>query len=386
VKAAFVTPRYGPEVLGGAELGARMLAERLHAIGGWDVEVLTTCALDSRTWTDHFAPGTTQVNGVPVTRFANERGRSDDFDEWSNSVLHAPWAPMAAVREWFAKQGPVNPGLVDAAAGSDADVVVVYPYLYLPMVEAVRTLGRRAVLHPAAHDEPSLQLRALRPVFTGAGGLVFQTEAERALVAGSYPIAAVPQLVLGLGVEEQDGDPAAAPDRPYLLYVGRVDEGKGARTLVDFFTRYKARHPGPLALVLAGPVVHRLRPHRDVIVTGPVDEGAKWGLLRGATAFVNPSGYEAFSIVLMEAWTAGRPVVVNERCEATAEHCRRSGGGLWFDSYATFEAVLDRLLRDEPLRRALAERGRAYVEREFSWPVLIGRYGAFLSRVAARAR
>jgi glycosyltransferase involved in cell wall biosynthesis len=290
------------------------------------------------------------------------------------------------VREWFAKQGPVNPQLVDAAVASDADVVVFYPYLYLPMVEGVRALGTRAVLHPAAHDEPSLRLRALRPVFAGAGGLVFQTDAERELVSATFPVAAVPQLVLGLGVEEHAGDPALVPDRPYLLSVGRVDEGKGARTLAEFFLRYKRRRPGPLALVLAGPVVHPPPDSPDIVVTGAVDEDAKWGLLRGATAFVNPSGYEAFSIVLMEAWTAGSPVLVNARCAATAEHCRRSGGGLAFDSYAAFEVVLDRLLGDEALRAGLAGRGRAYVEREFSWPGLIGRYAAFLSRVASRAR
>ena len=41
-EAAFVTPRYGIEVIGGAETGARMLAERLAFVPGWEVEVMTS--------------------------------------------------------------------------------------------------------------------------------------------------------------------------------------------------------------------------------------------------------------------------------------------------------------------------------------------------------
>jgi glycosyltransferase involved in cell wall biosynthesis len=363
-----------------------MLAERLASIGGWEVEALSTTALDARTWADHFDPGTTDVNGVRVTRFASEAGRAADFDEWSNEVVHNRWLAPATAREWFVRQGPVNPALVDAAATSDADVVVFYPYLYLPAIDGIARVGRRAVLHPAAHDEPSLHLAVLRPTFTSVGGLVFQTEAERALVEAHFPVAAVPQLVLGLGVEEHDGDTAGVPDRPYLLYVGRVDQGKGVRTLVDFFVRYKERRPGDLALVLAGPVVHAPPEHPDVLVTGPLPDEAKWGLYRRAVAFVNPSGYEAFSIVLMEAWTAGLPVIVNGRCGATREHCARSGGGLWFESYAQFESMLDRVGADADLRAELARNGRAYVDANFSWPHLIGRYDRFLRRVASRAR
>ena len=73
-------------------------------------------------------------------------------------------------------------------------------------------------------------------------------------------------------------------------------------------------------------------------------------------------------------------------CGPTREHCERSGGGLWFGSYPEFETVLDRLLADEDLRAELGRRGRQYVDRHFQWPVLIGRYGEFLTGVAERGR
>ena len=102
--------------------------------------------------------------------------------------------------------------------------------------------------------------------------------------------------------------------------------------------------------------MHPLPPHPDVIVPGLIDEAAKWGLLRGATTLVSPSANESFSLVVLEAWVAGVPVVVNGRCAVTREHCERSGGGFWFDGYAQFEAVIDRLVADADLR---ADAGRA---------------------------
>jgi glycosyltransferase involved in cell wall biosynthesis len=170
------------------------------------------------------------------------------------------------------------------------------------------------------------------------------------------------------------------------VYVGRVDDGKGTGLLASWFGAWKDRLPGDLKLVLAGTVLDPPPPHRDVIVAGPVDEETKWGALRGALGLVQPSPHEAFSILLMEAWTAGLPAVVNGRCLATREHCERSGGGLWFTGYASFEAALTRLAGDARLREELGCHGHRYVERFFRWPGLIRRYAEFLTAAAARAR
>ncbi len=65
---AFVVPRYGEQVVGGAETLCRLVAEDL-AHAGHPVEVFTTCALDHFTWEDALPPGTTSEGGVPVHRF-----------------------------------------------------------------------------------------------------------------------------------------------------------------------------------------------------------------------------------------------------------------------------------------------------------------------------
>ncbi len=393
MKVAFVVPRYGPAIIGGAETAARRFAEHLAALAGWDVEVLTSCAEDFVTWEDVYPEGVEVIAGVQVRRFRSAAGRDPSFHPLSASLLADPSRASAADAErWLDLQGPVNPALAEAAEASDADVVVFYPYLYWPTVRVIGRVRAPTVLHPAAHDEPALHLPVFPPVFAAADGLVFQTAAERELVQRTFPVASHHQLLLGLGVEEPPTGPPPGPDdptvpeAPYLLCLGRVDRYKGSLTLGAMFAAYKARHPGPLRLVYAGPVVEPPAPHPEIDVLGPVSEVAKWALLEGALALVSPSRWEAFSLVIAEAWSAGTPVMVNAACGPTTEHCRRSGGGVPFDGYGEFEVVVERLGGDPALASTLGRRGRAYVDGRFRWPIVVARYAAFLESVAALGR
>jgi glycosyltransferase involved in cell wall biosynthesis len=248
------------------------------------------------------------------------------------------------------------------------------------------------VLHPAAHDEPALYLPPFRGTFGDADAFCYHSAAERLLVERTYRVAERPQIVLGLGVGESagsgrpGGDVIGLGDRPYIVSVGRVDEHKGSKMLASYFSTYKERHPGPLAMALVGPVSVDLDPHPDIVVTGTVDEADKWDIVRDSLVSVSPSALESFSLVVVEAWVDRVPVLVNGACGPTREHCERSGGGLWFTSYPEFEAVLDRMVSDARLRSELGARGRAYVDQYFEWPVLIARYAEFLTSVVARGR
>ena len=391
MKLTFVTPRYGTEVIGGAETAARMLAERLCLRPGWEVEVLTSCALDHLTWENTEPAGTTVINGVTVRRFPTASPRTLDYFYLDGKLRVAPAeATLSETRKWLALNGPMCPDLVDAVAESDADVIACYPYLFATTVDAIAVAKVPVVLHPAAHDEPALYFSAFRRSFRDIDGLVYHTRAERDLMEDVFSVGAQPQVVLGLGVNEpagagrSGGEILGIGDRPYLCYLGRVDEHKGCGMLADYFAEYKQRHPGDLALAFVGPVSAKGPDHPDIVVTGTVSEADKWDILGGAQAMVNPSAYESFSLVVLEAWTLGVPVLVNGSCAATMEHCRRSGGGLWFDSYRTFEATVDRLTGDAPLRAALGDAGRRYTARNYLWPSIIDRYTAFLTGVVER--
>ena len=387
MKLDFVVPRYGKDVVGGAESAVRMLAERLVSSLGWEVGVLTTCARDSRTWADEYPAGETVEDGVVVNRFTSVAGRDPDFDRLAGKVLYVEEPPMADQLRLLELQGPFNPAVVDAAASSSADLVAFSPYLYYPTVHGVPRLKERAVVHPAAHDEQSLKMPLIRQVFTEAAALVFYTHGERHLVERRFGVGHVPQMVLGLGVEPPVSPPDPAVlgiDEPYLLCVGRVDESKGAGLLSRAFVTYKEQRPGPLKLVFVGQVVDRPPAHPDIVVLGQVPEDVKWGAYAGAAALVQPSPYESFSLVLIEGWLAGAPALVNAACLATREHVSRSGGGLWFDSYAAFEVAVDRLMGSERLRQRLSERGHAYSESQFTWPGILDRYALFLTSTSHR--
>jgi glycosyltransferase involved in cell wall biosynthesis len=393
MKIAFVTPRYGPQVIGGAETAARQLAEHLRTMTDWKSEVYSTCALNPHTWEDELEPGTTEINGVPVHRFKVTHGRTNAFYELDGKVRLAPrLATRQQGARWVDENGPLSLELIEAVAAADVDVVAFYPYMYHPTVAGIRRVRVPAVLHPAAHDEPALYLPVFRGTFGDADAFCYHTASERELVERIYPVAERPQIVLGLGVGESDGsgrpggDILGLGDRPYIVSVGRVDEHKGSKMLATYFATYKERHPGPLAMALVGPVSFELESHPDIVVTGTVSEHDKWDIVRDSLVSVSPSALESFSLVVLEAWVDRVPVIVNGTCGPTREHCERSGGGLWFSSYPQFEAVLHRLVTDAPLRATLGARGRAYVDTHFEWPVLIRRYADFLSTVVRRGR
>jgi glycosyltransferase involved in cell wall biosynthesis len=367
-----------------------MFAEHLVADRGYEVEVLTTCALDALTWRDELPEGTEVINGVTVHRIASEAGRGIGFHPLSGSLLADPeHAGVDDMARWVDLQGPMSPALLRAVETSEADVIAFYPYLYYPTIRGLPLVRQRAIMHPAAHEEPALHLPLFDDLFTQCRGFVFQTRSERRLVVERFNVATTPQVLVGLGVEEAVGTSDEARARfglgeaPYLLCIGRVDDKKGTGILWRFFRSYKERHPGPLTLVFVGQVVNPPDQADDVVVTGLIDDADKWGLLRGARALVAPSPYEAFSITVVEGMTAGAPVIVNAVCGATREHCEQSGAGMWFEGFAEFESVVERVTGDAVLHETMRQNGMRYVEANYRWPVILDRYCAFVEEFAA---
>ena len=405
LRVGFVAPRYGEDIVGGAEQALRSLAEHLaahrpavDADGPVEVEVFTTCATEATTWTDDRSPGRSLEGGVFVTRLPSASGRHAEFDRRSGAMFSGGGRTDAAEQAWIAAQGPVCPAVMDAVAAFAPDVVVTCPYLYWPTIEAVRRFGNKVVVHPAAHDEPPFRLRIVGRTLAGSGGLVFFSEAERAETTATHRVAAVRQLVLGLGIDPPPPVPAGVgrgPQRPYLLYLGRVDAGKGTEELVDAYDAWRRARPhSQLELRIAGPVVHPPRAVPGVHVLGPVDVTTKWELLRGAAALVQPSVHESYSIVLHEALAVATPVLVNGTCAATTEAVMRTRGGLTFVDEVSFILAVDRLCGPasgaggshgyDTLGQRLGRSGQADVRARLDWERVITHYVRFLGETARR--
>ncbi len=389
MKLGLVVPRYGTEVIGGTEHWLRALFEHLVARKGWEAEVFTTCAQSAATWDDYYPPGDYEIDGVRVHRHRSRSGRDARYLHTYAGLRADPGGVSEReARRFVELVGPVCPEAVEEAEASDCDLVAVTPYLYWTSIEAVEALGRRVVFHGAAHDEAEFHLPIMRRVFEAVGGFSYNSFAERALVERTFGVAHLPSSVIGNAVVHGSGDPVAArealgleADEPFVLCLGKVERSKGTHLLVDLWQLYRRRRPNAPRLVLVGPIHEDISGEGGVLVAGGQPEETKWGALAASSFLVSPSAWESFGLVVVEAWLAGKPVLVNRRCEPTVEHCRRSGGGLWFGDYGDFEAAVDLLLADGELRDHLADRGAGYARRQFAWPAITDRYGDLAERI-----
>jgi glycosyltransferase involved in cell wall biosynthesis len=410
MRIAFVVQRYGLEVNGGAELHCRLVAEHLaRRAGVEEVRVLTTCALDHATWKNHYRPGREQVAGVEVERFPVV------FPRLRTAQTVLGWGAFRRPRvnlfeaPWVIAQGPFAPGLtrgIDRLA-SHFDAFVFFTYLYFPTVYGLPRVGERSLLVPTAHDEPALGLSIYRRVFEQAGAIAFNTPEERELVAARFSIARVPNDIVGCGVElagsaapksKEFSQAAPLPRAPYILYLGRLERGKGLPDLIDGFLRFKRRYADrllrladrevrgeQLILVLAGRGEDVSIPKRpDIVLLGFVTDDLKRQLIENAAAVVIPSQFESLSLVLLEAWTLGRPALVNGRCAVTSGHVARSGGGTAYEGPDQFADRLASLLgeREQSVRAGAA--GRRYVEEQYAWERVETRLMSLLELVARR--
>lgn len=386
MKLAVVVQRYGAGILGGAETYAATLAGLLSRFH--DVEVLTTTARDYVAWRNEMSAGPCEENGVRVRRFPVERGREpawgilnrllhDGFDSSAFALLPAEvreaharrlraW-PDALQEAFIRGQGPHAPALHEHLRATPYDRVVFVTYLYPTTYDGLAAVaGDRAFVVTTLHDEPPAYL----PVFgrrLAKARLLGLTETEVALMARLYPGLPLAAERLGYGIDlPPDEGPREAHGEGFLLYAGRIDVQKGVVPLLRWYRALREAMPRAPRLVLIGQVAMPVPPQDGVEVRGFVDDAEKLRLMRDALALIHLSPYESLGIVLLESMAVRTPVLVHADSEVMVEHCRRSGAGFWLRDAAELVAAVRRLRDDRVLRALLGERGRAYVEREFS--------------------
>ncbi len=385
-RVAFVTQRYGSEVNGGAEALCRSIAERMAR--HWEVEVLTTCALDYMTWADHYPPGESMLNGVRVRRFPVEAPRDvPTFDRLSAAIVAA--APdQSRAQEWMRAQGPWSPQLFEAIAGSAAatDVFFFFGYLYAQAFFGLPRVAGKAVLAPLAHDEWTIHLPMWDAFFAMPRAFLFNTEEERAFVQRRFPAAGIGGPVIGVAVERPAGiEPrrfraAHGIEDDFLLYVGRVDPSKGCGEMFANFIDHVGRTGDPRILVTIGREVMPVPVHPQIRALGFVDEQSKWDALAGCDLLVMPSPYESLSIALLEAWSVSKPVLVNAECEVLLGQVRRANGGLAYRGAEEFSRFLGELSAGG-VPGVLGRQGYEFVKARYTWPRIEADYLALADAV-----
>lgn len=379
---AFVTPRYGRDVLGGAERGAQAWAEQLAA-RGFTVEALTTNAIDLVGWRTAPLPEIEVMNGVTVRRFAVDPVDPVGFHDVQMKAVRGEVITRRD-EERFMHHNLRSRALEEYIARHREEYAafIFTPYLFGTSYYAAQQAGDRAFHIPCLHDEPAAQFAIFREMLEEARGILFNTAAEERLAREKLRLANPFSTVLGYGFPDEPlrGDPARFRERtgissPFLLYSGRLEEAKNVLLLVEWFVAYKTAHPdSDVKLVLAGKGDLPIPDRSDIVRLGMiVDRQELADAYAAALALCQLSLNESFSIVMMEAWQQGRPVIVHSDCAVTREHVEHSGGGYVCESAASFGAAVDQLLAEPDVAAALGERGRAYVQTNFGWSVLVDR-------------
>jgi glycosyltransferase involved in cell wall biosynthesis len=137
--------------------------------------------------------------------------------------------------------------------------------------------------------------------------------------------------------------------------------------------------------VLIGKDVLPIPDDPAIVPLGFLSDQEKWDALAASVALVMPSWLESLSMVTLEAFWAGKPVLANARCDVLRGQCRRSNGGLYYATYDEFREALSLLEGSAGLREVLGRNGRAYFEAHYSWDVIAQKYLDLLSRVAPGA-
>jgi glycosyltransferase involved in cell wall biosynthesis len=377
-RIAIVVQRCHPSVVGGSESLAWQYATTLKQ--NYDVEILTTTALDIATWQNILPEGRDDRDGVKIRRFAVTIGRTpywhqlhvrlaDDFaklspDE-SGELKHLPW-PIPLQEEFIARQGPFSEPLIDFLRqewnryASIIFMTYLYPTTYFGSLRVPRG---RFLLAPTLHFEAPAFLSVYKYAAERARSIIWLTEGERRLgerLWGSLPGRVVP---IAISTDLHEG---ATRPQPYVLYSGRIDINKNCAELFDYFLKFKREHPSGLRLLLIGKQQMAIPRDADIEFLGFVSEEEKFRLMAGATALIMPSKRESLSIVTLEALSQRTPVLADAGSEVTADHLTESRAGFLYHDHETFAAALNKLLADAPSSLEMGARGRKYVTANYA--------------------
>jgi glycosyltransferase involved in cell wall biosynthesis len=398
MRVCFVIQRYGDGVVGGAESYVQSMATGLAALGH-QVTVLTSCATSYADWADVHPPGRTVEDGVAVHRFPVRAARDNDrffplhlraVDVWDVPLW--PWAQD----RWSQLMGPdldgVEQVLAAEAASSDATVLVGYHYAQTLRLTRVAAAHGPTIVIPTAHPEGAFHVGRVREVFEHADHVISLAPEEGELVGRTYDcserITVVPCPVAPLErptaeVVTRAVRRVGATEGRYAVVVGRVDPAKGSDDVIRFTAAYRRMVDPDFELVVIGPGGDGAAATDGVRLTGFVEEQDKVALVAGAGVVVQPSYMESFSLALIEGWLLGRPALVQGRSRVLEGHVRRSGGGLAYTDYTSFEAALATLRARPEVAAALAERGRRYSLHEFAWERVAPAFVEVVERTAA---
>lgn len=374
LKIAAVIPRFGAEIGGGAETLMRELLISLKKNNSsLEIDVLTTCSKDHRTWDNFYPEGELIEDGINVKRFLVSQRNINKFISAEQKLAQGFILSFDEQIEWL--ENSVNSkSLYDFLIKNSTtyDFIFYAPYLFGTSFWGPLLNPKNSILVPCLHDEAYAYLPIFRFLFRQVLGVMWNAEPEAELANKIYRIPELDKkgIVVGMGFDElEKSNLDTLHDSPYVLYSGRKETGKNLDYLIECYEDYrlKANTPFDLIIIGSGEIDFRDKLPEGVYDKGFVSEIDKRRYISNASLFIQPSVNESFSIVLMEAWREKVPVLVHSDCAVTSFHVSESSGGMTFRSKHEFFNALDKIKDNNKLVEEFGSNGKNYVSSKYSW-------------------
>jgi len=311
------------------------------------------------------------------------------FGRLSERVFTQPHS-VADELEWLDAEGPTSPGLVSHIKrhAAEFDFCIFFSYRYYHAFHGARAAGAKAILVPTAERDSAAGLSIFAPVFRGVRALMYNSPEERTMIQTIARNEQVPSVVVGVGSDvPQNAQPQRFRQKhgirgPFAVYVGRIDENKGCRELFSHFERYLREKAGRLTLVLIGNSILEIPSHPRIRHLGFVDDIDKFDAIAASELLIMPSFFESLSMVALEAWALGKPVLANAKCDVLKGQCIRSNAGLYYESGAEFVETLRAIEFNKWIAGSLGKNGRQYYRDNYDWPVIERKYLDMLQQLS----
>jgi len=382
-KITAVVPRFSTKILGGAEKHAYDVLKAFPA--NCKITLLTSTAIDYVSWKNYFKPGNEIYERFTIERFQNLRVRNiKKFNELSEYIYKKfPDQTSDDEKNWLEAQGPYCPNLLKRIdeIKDETDLFIFFSYLYYPILNGIKLVPSKSILVPMFHDEPPIYLSQYKHIYNDSLFYAFNTPEERNLFEKVFHFKPTKQAIIGTYIKEIEvnkpipkNTKLSENSKPkILLTIGRMDLGKGIYELVQNFQNWISTSNENCELHLIGanpPKLVSKFASKNIRFLGSLSDIDKFKAIANADLLINPSSVESFSIVIMEAWSQGIPILVNAKSEVLVGHCKRSNGGLWYSDEESFTNTLNYMIRNKKLLEKLGLNGKKYINSNFTQEII----------------
>lgn len=365
----------------------------LH-MAGVAVEVLTTTLHPANAHAQpddrFYEPGVTVQDGITVRRFPIGERRLGRFEQTRQKLQQGFGLSEAELEDYMREFMPLPEMLSWIRHHRDRALFFFVSFLYPTTFLGLRLAGTQTVLIPGYRSEPEAAHPLYATMAKRARALVFQSAEERSRLIEQWylepdrdqRLLLIPQGIDALAALAALSRPSGLARGPHQVVAswgagGRAEESRLA-DLLEAWKKFKAEtiHAVKLTLLVQGvsPQLTGHDPNLEIeILSEPTAELHRHAFQRADVAWVmTPS--VTLHPDLIAGWSCGLSVIVDATRPLLYEHCRRAHGGLYYNDWSEFGAMLTWLIEHPRKARQIGQNGRKYLQAEFEWPAVVEKY------------